>query len=46
MVGDPMSNPQAYNLNKRLLILTRELENDLRQIKADIKRISSALKHQ
>ena len=43
MVGDPMSDPQTFNLNVGLLNLTDEIESDISHIKTALRQIAAAL---
>jgi len=43
LIGEPMNNPQAFNLNQGLAILAREIDSELSSIRSDIRKLSSQL---
>jgi len=42
-VGQPLSDPQTYNLNQGLQILTGEIEDGFRKIDAELRKIHTKL---
>lgn len=45
MIGEPMSDPQTFNLNQGLHAIASQLNQDMHALKRDMTAISAKLQH-